>query len=138
LRRLSSSEYFHIRWLNGTLRDAREGSITIEFVVREEMTNPMGILHGGITAAIMDDVIGTTVYSLGREYFYTSVNLVIDYLASAQKGETITASAQIIRAGKTIVNAQCEITNAEGKVLARGTSNLLTTSIKIPDRASGN
>jgi uncharacterized protein (TIGR00369 family) len=119
------------RWLQGILRQADEGQIAIEFTVREEMTNPMGILHGGAMAAIIDDVIGTATFSLGQENFYTSVNLVIDFLASARQGEAITARTRIIRAGKTMVNVECEVTNESGKLLARGTSNLLYTHIKV-------
>lgn len=119
------------KWLRGILREAEEGSVTIDFTVREEMTNPMGIMHGGIIATIIDDVLGISVFTLGREHFYTSVNLVIDFLESGKKGETITAKSTIIRAGKTIINAECHVYNQQGKLMAKGTSNLLTTQIKI-------
>jgi uncharacterized protein (TIGR00369 family) len=118
------------RWLNGILQAAHDGSLTIEFTVREEMTNPAGILHGGAIAAIIDDVIGTTVYSLGNENYYTSVNLMIDFLESAKAGEKVIAKSNIIRQGKTIINAECEIYNESGRLLARGTSNLLNTQRK--------
>lgn len=119
------------RWLQGILREVEEGQLAIEFTVREEMTNPMGILHGGAMAAIIDDAIGTTTFSLGQENFYTSVNLVIDFLASARQDEVITARTRIIRAGKTMVNVECEVWNTSGKLLARGTSNLLYTQMKV-------
>ena len=70
-------------------------------------------------------MIGATIYSLGNENQYTSVNLVIDFLESAKKGETVTAKSSIIRQGKTIINAQCEVFSEPGRLLARGTSNLL-------------
>lgn len=116
-------------WLRGTFRKVEEGSLVIEFKVREDMTNPVSILHGGVTAAIMDDTMGMTVASLGRDTFYTTVNLAIDFLSSAKAGETITASTKINREGKNIVNVDCLIVNAEGKILAKGTSNLIRTTI---------
>ena len=119
------------RWLNGVLKEVKAGEIIIDFTVREEMTNPMGILHGGLMAAMMDEIIGTAVFSLGLEKFYTTVNLVVDFLASAREGETITAKANIVRQGKTIINVACEVVNAEGKLLARATSNLISTQIKV-------
>ncbi|WP_373515628.1 PaaI family thioesterase, partial [Persicitalea sp.] len=69
------------RWLNGTLRAVEYGKISVEFIVREEMTNPMSVLHGGAAAAIMDEVVGMMVFMLGREYGYTSVNLNCDFLS---------------------------------------------------------
>ena len=117
------------RWLDGTLLAAEAGGLTVSFVVREEMTNPMGILHGGISATMMDDVLGATVFSLGSEFFYTTVNLNADYLGSARAGETITVTTHVVRQGRNVVHAEAKIHNAAGKLLVKSTSNLLVTSI---------
>jgi acyl-coenzyme A thioesterase 13 len=120
------------RWLNGKLIDIGEGYMQAEFVVREDMTNPMGVLHGGIASTILDDVVGTMVYALGRHYVYTSVNLNCDFLHAARLNDVITANAKVIRAGKNIIHVEGVITNAEGKIIAKCTSNLIQTSLKIP------
>ena len=60
-----------MRWLNPTLLSAEAGKLAFSYVIREEMTNPMGILHGGTTAAIIDDAVGATVFSLGKPNMYT-------------------------------------------------------------------
>jgi len=121
------------RWLNGKLLDIQEGSMETEFTVREDMTNPMGVLHGGIASTILDDVVGTMVYALGREFAYTSVNLNCDFLHAARLGEIIIASARVIRAGKNIIHVEGVIFNEEGKIIAKCASNLIQTSFKIPD-----
>ena len=119
------------RWLNGKLISVEEGSLTVEFTVREEMTNPGKILHGGVSAAMMDDVIGMTVFALGRESFYTTINLSIDYLLPAKVGDIIFVKSKVIRAGKTVINIECEIRNSEHKITAKSTSNLVATGVKI-------
>ena len=116
-------------WLKGTIRKVEHGSLTIEFKVREDMTNTARILHGGATAAIMDDTMGMTVASLGHESFFATVNLSIDYLSSANIGDIITATTKINREGRHIVNIDCVIVNAKGKLLSKGTSNLFKTVI---------
>ncbi len=118
------------RWLNGTLLSVEEGMVRLELEVRENMTNPMDILHGGATAMIMDDAIGMTVYTLNRGVFYTSTNLAIDYLNPAKLGERIIAEAKIIRPGKTIVNASCRIMSEKGLIIATSSSNLVRTFIE--------
>lgn len=131
-----SMQYSHSpvgRWLNGTLLDIREGSMKVEFIVREDMSNPMGILHGGMAATILDEVVGTMVFALGREFAFVSVNLNCDYLNAARIGEAIFADAKVIRAGKNIVHAEGVITNANGIIIAKCTSNLLQSGFKIPD-----
>lgn len=120
------------RWLNGKLMAIEEGKIEVEYEVRQDMTNPMGVLHGGIASAILDDIVGTMVYALGREFAYTSVNLNCDFLHAGRFGEIIIAKAGVIRAGKNIVHAEGQIIDSSGKIIAKCTSNLIQTSLKIP------
>ena len=120
------------RWLNGRLTDIREGSMEVEFTVREDMTNPMGVLHGGIASTILDEVVGTMVYALGRDFAYVSVNLNCDFLHAARIGDVITAKAKVIRAGKNIVHVEGIITDPENRIIAKCTSNLIQTNLKLP------
>ena len=119
------------RWLLGTLREVEQGKLAVNYVVREDMLNPMGTLHGGVVAMMMDDVTGTLVYSLGREYGYTSVNLNCDFLNPARSGEVVRATAQVVRAGKNIVHCECVVTNEEGVIVAKSTSNLIQTGVRL-------
>lgn len=119
-------------WLNGKLLDIQEGSMEVEFIVRKDMCNPMGVLHGGIAATILDDVLGTIVYALGREFAYTSVNLNCDFLNPAQLGEIIVAKGIVIRAGKNVVHVEGKIIDNTGRIIAKCASNLIQTSLKIP------
>ncbi|QJW89727.1 PaaI family thioesterase [Spirosoma taeanense] len=119
------------RWLNGTLRAAHHGRLVAEYRVREELTNPAGVLHGGAVAGILDDLIGATVFTLGREFAYTSVSLNIDFLHAARLGDVITATADVIRAGKNIIHCEGRIVAADGKIIAKGASNLIQTSEKL-------
>lgn len=113
------------RWLDGLLLEADEGLIRASFEVREEMTNPVGMLHGGATAAIIDDLIGTMIATLNRPSFYASVNLHIDFLTASRAGQTITGTARVVRPGRTLINAECELRDRRDRLIARGVSNLI-------------
>lgn len=118
-------------WLKPVVIKVEEGSLTFQHTIRKEMTNPFGTLHGGITAAVIDDAIGATLIAYGEPYFYVSVNLVIDYLSSAREGDIILAETAIIKKGSQVVNAQCEVWNADHtRLIAKGYTNLLKTEIK--------
>ncbi|MFC0184863.1 PaaI family thioesterase [Pseudarcicella hirudinis] len=119
------------KWLNGVLIHAEEGSITAEFEVREDMCNPAGILHGGTSAALLDDIIGMTVYTLSNNIFYSSVNLSIDYLFAAKCGEKVIVTSKIIRMGKKIAHAEGNIKNTDGQIIAKCSTNLVATSNTI-------
>ena len=110
-------------WLQGKLIEVEEGRIVAEYTVREEMTNPAGMLHGGIIALISDELIGATIATLDLQNFFVSINLHTEFLYGAKKGETITASTEIIRKGKNIINSECKIYNKEGKLIAKASAN---------------
>ncbi len=118
---LSPSPY--ARWVNGTLRAVDWGEVTIEITVREEMTNPLGTLHGGVIAGVMDEFVGMACASAGVGPF-ASINLTVDFLRSTPKGHTVFVKAKIVRVGRHIVYATCTVEDAEGKLLANGSSNL--------------
>ncbi len=118
------------RWLNGTFREVKEGELTVDFTIREDMTNPLGITHGGAVSAMLDEIIGIAVYSLHNEAPYATVNLNVDFLASSRPGETVTVKAKVIRKGRNIAHAEGHMYNAAGKLLAKATSNLLATQPK--------
>ncbi len=118
-----------MKWLNPVVLSAEEGRIEFQYTVRQEWLNPMGNLHGGVTAAIMDDIIGATMFSLNEENFIVTINNSIDYFSTAQENDPIIAETKIIKRGKQFVNAQCEIWNADKtRMIARGTSNLFKIS----------
>lgn len=120
------------RWLKGTIRAAEYGRLVADYLIREDLTNPAGTLHGGAAAAILDDLVGAAVFTLGREYAYTSVNLNIDFLHAARLGDTVTATGQIIREGKNIIHGEGRIVAADGKLIAKCATNLIQTSLKLP------
>lgn len=115
-----------MRWMNPTLLSAEAGKLEFSYKIREEMTNPMGILHGGTTAAIIDDTVGAAVWSLGKPNMYTTVNLAVDYFASAKAGDVIIAKTSITKNGNQIINTACEIWNEDrSRMIAKGHSNLI-------------
>ncbi len=112
-------------WLQGRLVALHEDGITMTFVVRPEMANPNGVLHGGIAAAMMDELLGASLFVMSGGRYHASVNLSVDFLAPARVGETVTVRSRILRRGRRLVNATCTLANEAGDLLAHATSNLL-------------
>lgn len=117
------------RWLGGTVVDVTEDSATMEFVVREDMTNPVQMMHGGVHAAIIDEMTGLMVASLGLPNLYVSINLSVDFVNKAVIGETVVAKATLDKQGFMVMNTSCEIRNKkDGQLLSRGTCVLVNTN----------
>jgi uncharacterized protein (TIGR00369 family) len=118
-------------WLDGTLLKASAGSITAEFVVREDQCNHAQVMHGGIITTILDEIMGMTLITLKIEHLYVTINLHVDFLFGAKAGEKVIAVSEVYRVGKKIANVEAKLFNAEGKLLAKSTSNLAATSIPV-------
>ncbi len=116
------------RWLNGTLIEVEEDSLTMEFIVRKDMCNPGGIMHGGVAIGMMDDIIGMTTFLMQNQAFYSTVNLNTDFLYSAKPDEKLIVKSKIVRMGKKIAHAEGEICNEAGQIIAKCTTNLVATN----------
>lgn len=119
-------------WLGGILREVEAGRLTVEYTIRKEMLNGMGTFHGGVIAGILDDLMGTTVVSLGAEKAYTTISLQVDYFYPSKEHDIVTAKTSIVKKGNTLHNVQCELWNlSTNRLLARGTSNLLKIDLDV-------
>jgi uncharacterized domain 1 len=117
--------------LNYKLEKVEVGCITISLVVRPDMTNPNGTLHGGMYAMIFDEILGLTFYSLGHPHYYTTVNLIVDYLYAVPEGSTVTVTAQVLRHGKRIANVEGHMYDEDGVLVAHATTNLVNTQKEV-------
>ena len=117
------------KWLNGVLLEAGENYLVAEYEVRPDFANPMNVMHGGIYAVMMDDLMGALVFSLNNEFLFTTVNLSVDYLSSAIIGEKVNLKAEVIKDGKNIIHCECRLYNQQGKLLTKSISNLAKTHI---------
>ncbi|MEN9447103.1 MAG: hypothetical protein RJA25_393 [Bacteroidota bacterium] len=124
-------DYPLMDWLKLRVIEVEEGYIKMECDVRKDMLNPNGIMHGGMMATLLDEVMGAASFTLGRPTGFATINMNLDYLYSAKAGETIHAEGRIVRAGKTVLHIKAELYNAENTLLAKATSNMIKTSVPV-------
>jgi len=117
-------------WLHPRLEKAERGKIIMSVLIRKEMCNPFGNIHGGMMALVVDEAIGWAVVSLEAESHYTSISLNLDFLYAAAKGERIKAVASVVRKGKKIINVEVSVFNEKEVLLSRASSNLVVTGMK--------
>jgi acyl-coenzyme A thioesterase 13 len=125
-------------WLRMTPVSAEKGKIVVTIPVRSDMTNIMKTIHGGMIATILDDLCGTVCLISADDFFYATINLHVDYLNPASVGDVLKATAEVVRQGKTIINVQAVLERADGKIVARASSNLINTQIPATNNAGIN
>lgn len=82
---------------------------------------PMGIMHGGASAALIETLgsIGSHLLIDSATEFSSGLDLNINHLRAVRSG-TVTGKAQIVHKGKTTHVWQVNITNEEGKLVSTG------------------
>jgi uncharacterized protein (TIGR00369 family) len=120
-------------WLAGTLLEVDHQLLKVAYTVRPDMCNPARILHGGVASLMLDDVIGMGNFVAGSEFLMTSINLSVDFLSAAQIGDRLEVSARLVRSGSNLNHWEAEIRKESGKLVAKASSNLIKTHVKIAD-----
>ena len=111
--------------------EAEEGLVKMRFTVKEYMLNPIKIIHGGVLATMLDELMGAAGFLMNRPVGYATINMNVDFLHSAKLNEILIGEGKVVRAGKTVMHTEAKITNADGKVVAKATSNLIATQVEI-------
>jgi uncharacterized protein (TIGR00369 family) len=89
--------------------------------------NPLGSVHGGWYATLLDSALGCAVHTtLPAGKGYTTVDLSISLVrAITEKVKRVRCEATIVHAGGTIATAQARITDDAGTLYAHGTTTCL-------------
>src|SRR5260370_38544007 len=76
--------------------------VTVELTVRPDMMNGAGVLHGGVTATMVDAAAGiATNREWGGGGMITTVELKINYFLPVTSGR-VRARAHLMRGGQTV------------------------------------
>jgi uncharacterized protein (TIGR00369 family) len=115
------------RLLGITTEVLAEGHVGFGIDTRAEMCNPAGTVHGGIAATLLDSAMSCAVHStLAAGERYTTVDIHLHYTRPirADHGH-IVATGDVVHRGSRIATAEGRLLDAEGRLLAHGTTTCL-------------
>jgi uncharacterized protein (TIGR00369 family) len=119
------------RWLGMTITHAAPDRVVAELVVREELANRNGVLHGGAVMALADNMGGTATFlNLPEGAGTTTIESKTNFFAACPLGETITTETTPLHRGRTTMVWQTRITRADGKLAAIVTQTQLVMPAK--------
>ena len=90
-----------------------------ELTVGKQVTNPMGALHGGCIATLVD-IFGTAAIALSAPECGVASSLSVQYVASAAMKTTVAWTAEIVKRGKRLVVVEVTARDRKGRLVARG------------------
>lgn len=109
-----------------------EGSVELTLVPGEHHLNPLGTVHGGVIAAMLDTVAGCAVHTaLPAGTGYTSLDLHTRFLRPVTPGTgRVRAEGTVVNRGSRTATAEARLVDEGGKLLATATSTCLLFPIR--------
>jgi len=109
------------------LTEVGDGFAAFTLEPDERMLNPIGSIHGGIAATLLDSCMGCAVHTtLPAGVGYTTAQLNLHYLRSMQPGMgPVRAIGTVLHRGRRQSTAEAKLLDASGRLLAHGTTTCL-------------
>jgi uncharacterized protein (TIGR00369 family) len=113
--------------LDFTVVDAGDGWAAFEGVPGLHAYNPIGTIHGGYAATLLDSACGCATHSkLKPGQSYTTLELKVAYHKALTKDTgLVRAEGRVLTIGRRAAFAEAKLTDAEGRLYASATSTLL-------------
>ncbi len=114
--------------MNLTPVELEEGRAVFAGEPGEEHYNPIGVVHGGWAATILDSALGCAVHTtLPAGVGYTSLGLEVKYLRPISRDTgRVLCEGTVVHRGRRQATAEASLTAEDGgKLLATGTSTLM-------------
>ncbi len=114
--------------------EADEGRVLLAASPNEDHYNPLGSVHGGYLAALLDSAIALAVYTvLPPGASYATTDLKIAYLRAvfASTGP-VQAEGRVINKGRRMVLGEARLTDREGRLCAHATGSCMVVGQDRP------
>ena len=113
--------------LGFTLDEVEEGRVVFSFEPAEYHFNPIGSVHGGVAATMLDSAVGCAVHTtLPAGVGYTSQDLNVKFLRPVTVASgRITCRGSVLQRGRRTALAEARMTDERGRLVAHATSTCL-------------
>jgi uncharacterized protein (TIGR00369 family) len=120
-----------LQLVGGTGFEVEEGKVTVLMPAEEFHYNPLGTVHGGIIATLLDTAAGCTVHStLPVGVGYTSLDLMTRFIKPVTVASgLLRCEGAIINRGRRTAVAEARLYDERGALLAHATSACLIFEI---------
>lgn len=124
--------------LSFELVEAERGRVVFEGKPDRSVYNPLGAVHGGYAATLLDSACGIATHSmLGADRGHTTLELKVSYLRGlTENSGTVRATGRAVSVGSRVAFAEAELHDGEGRLCATATSTLLVFDVEPHKRGS--
>lgn len=114
------------------LVEVERGRVVFEGTPDRSVYNPMGAVHGGYAATLLDSACGIATHStLGPGRGHTTLELKVSYIRGlTENSGTVRATGRVLSTGRRVAFAEAELHDGEGRLCATATSTLLVFDVE--------
>ncbi len=103
-----------------------EGALEFSARADDAHTNPLGGVHGGFAATVLDSVTGCVTHTvLGAGIGYSTIDLHVKMLRPVPKFVTLKATSKVLSQSTNVIVAEGFLHDPEGRLLAHATSTCM-------------
>lgn len=103
-----------------------------EYEPTEQFSGYKNIFHGGVMAALLDEVMIKTV--IANDLVAVTTRMSLSYKRPARVGEKIHLQGEIVEDRKKIVKTRGEARNSEGELLAEASGEFFIVEGKLKEK----
>jgi uncharacterized protein (TIGR00369 family) len=86
----------------------KESTMVYTYEAGSWMGNPVGNIHGGIIAAMLDTTMGSLTYYMAGEKITPTITMKVDYVAPGKVGKRVYVGCKCTRCGRTMGYVTCK------------------------------
>jgi uncharacterized protein (TIGR00369 family) len=120
------------RTLSFQLMEVGEGRAVFQGTPGADHLNPMGTIHGGWYATLLDSALGCAVHTMmaaGRGY--TTAELGVNLVkAIGPKVQRVRAEGRVLHCGRQLATAEARLVGPDGTLFAHATTTCLVFDMK--------
>jgi uncharacterized protein (TIGR00369 family) len=109
------------------LAEVEPGRAVWQFTPGEQHYNPIGTMHAGVAATLLDSAMACAVHStipLGKGY--TTLEFKINLVSAVTvKAGVLSAIGKVVHGGKSTATAEARLEDAAGRLYAHGTTTCI-------------
>jgi len=119
------------RTLDYRLTEIEEGRVVFEATPSRAVYNPIGSVHGGWMATLLDSACACAVHSMLKAgQAYTTLEIKTVFHRALTEGVPVRAEGRIVQMGRRAGFAEADLRGTDGKLYATATSTCLIMELK--------
>jgi uncharacterized protein (TIGR00369 family) len=113
--------------MNMIVAEIEEGRVVFTVEPAEYHYNPIGMVHGGLAATLLDSALGCAIQTmLAAGVGYTTLEIKVNYIRSMTRDTgTVYCEGKVLHSGGRVATAEGRITDASGKLYAHATTTCI-------------